>query len=213
MSRALTRTDDNEFQQAMLAGIAALPEHNQNKPSKRSQLLSLGIKWEAGCKQMNKSIELRKLARTNDRVILTRLLKRKGLVKMTKAVIATVQRFICDHRMVVDSLIANDTLLIIDEMAGKKTKRVGKLLLHIPICELHNDLVEAAQKGELPELVDINGRVVVSDTSLRNIPPQQLPRATKRHKQMCGCETCLTPRSNQQSLNAWRDRQLRQLKE
>jgi hypothetical protein len=99
--------------------------------------------------------------------------KRKSALKITREVIATVQCWITEHLMVVDSPISNDTLLIFDETTGKKTKRVGKLLLQIPVRELHNDLVAAAEKGELPGVLDANGRITISDTSLRNILPPQ----------------------------------------
>ena len=62
-------------------------------------------------------------------------------------------------------------LLIKNPETGVK-ERVAKLLLEIPVRELHNDLVEAAESGDVPEVVDRNRKIVISDTSLcRNLPP------------------------------------------
>ena len=79
-------------------------------------------------------------------------------------------------------------------------------MLEIPVRELHNDLVEAANNGDLPEAVDRQGRIIVSDTKLRAILPPELRRATKQHKQMCGCETCYTIKWLHSSLVCFRSR-------
>jgi hypothetical protein len=218
ISRALDRSKEPAFDQAMYAAMApsavsSPQEVEKNFPSHRKQLELLGVQWDKGRDKLKRGTLLRQLNKTDSTVQLTKVPKRNNKKQITKAVISTVRKWITEHPMVVDSPISNDTLKIHDEETGKKTKTVGKLLLQIPIRELHNDLVLAAEKGDLPGLLDLNGRIVVSDTSLRNILPPQLRRATERHKQMCGCETCLTPRSHQQSLNSWRDRHLRQLKE
>ena len=59
--------------------------------------------------------------------------KKKCVRKLTKELISLVQKWICEHPMVANSPIANDTLLVFDEETQKKTKRVGKLLLQISL--------------------------------------------------------------------------------
>jgi hypothetical protein len=88
---------------------------------------------------------------------------------------------------------------------------VGKLLLEISVRELHNDLLDTPENGGLAEARDESGNVLISDTALRYLLPPQLKRMSASHKQMCGCEKCLSIRTLQQSLNAWRFRCLRQL--
>jgi hypothetical protein len=91
-------------------------------------------------------------------------------------------------------------------------ERVPKLLLQIPVRELHNDLLKPVEEGGLLEARDENGIALISDTALRSMMPEQLRRATERHKQMCGCEICITVQSLQQTLNAWRKHHIHKLK-
>jgi uncharacterized protein YciW len=90
---------------------------------------------------------------------------------------------------------------------------VPKLLIEISVRELHNDLLELPESGGLAEARDAEGKVIISDSVLRCLLPPQLRKMTARHKQMCGCEVCLTVIGMQQSLNAWRHRLLRKLKD
>jgi hypothetical protein len=113
--------------------------------------------------------------------------------------------------MVQESPIANDALLHPNPVTGKK-ERVPKLLLQIPICELHRNLLKLVEEGGLPEARDENGRALISDTALWSMMPEQLPRATERHKQMCGCEVCIMVRSLQLTLNAWQKPHINKLK-
>ena len=69
-------------------------------------------------------------------------------------------------------------------MAGLEEKR--RAIISSYIC--YNDLVEAATEGEMKQLLDKDGKMIVSDTKLQSILPPQLRQATQRHKQMCGCE-------------------------
>ena len=87
-----------------------------------------------------------------------------------------IQDWILKHPNVIHSPITIDTLLIKDEftgkyfqfvsiwysftiltiiliyllLIGKKTKRVGKLLLQTSVRELHNDLIKSEKLGGLP---------------------------------------------------------------
>jgi hypothetical protein len=70
--------------------------------------------------------------------------------------------------MVQESHNVNDTLLVKDPITGVK-RRVRKLLLYIPIHELHNNLIKLASEGigGLPEARDNFNNVLISDTRLR----------------------------------------------
>ena len=130
---------------------------------------------------------------------------------MSPEAVEAVCEHVVHHKSVIHSPIANDSLLI--KLPGVAAKsRVGKLLLEIPAPELHNQMV--AEDG-LKEARDSEGRALISDTALRKIIKEQLPqlrRLTAKHKQMCGCETCLTMSSNHKSLVGFRRRRLRELK-
>jgi len=119
--------------------------------------------------------------------------------------------WILDHPHVIDSPITNDCLWIKDPEAPEGRRRVGKLLLEISVRELHNDLLDTPENGGLAEARDESGDVLISDMALGYLLPPQLRRMTASHKQMCGCEKCLSIWSLQQSLNTWRFFYLRQL--
>ena len=129
---------------------------------------------------------------------------------------AALVKWIISHPRVVNSPITRDTLLV-KNPETKQKERVGKLLLEIDVRELHNDLIElpvekGGKGGGLAEARDSNGKIIISDTSLRYLLPPQLKRMTEKHKQMCGCEVCLIGDSHQKTLNAFRVRHKRDLR-
>lgn len=136
---------------------------------------------------------------------------RKGYSRITAEVRAQLHEWVLNHPRVVASPIANDTILVLNRATGKK-ERVGKLLREVSVRELHNDLIEKSieaggKGGGLECARDANsGNVLISDTALRYLLPEQLKPMTERHKQMCGCELCLTPDSLQRTVNAFRAR-------
>ena len=134
---------------------------------------------------------------------------RKGYTKITEEVRAELHDWVLAHPHVVVSPIANDTRLVVDPKTHLDV-RVACLLREVSVRELHNDLIKPVEEGGLA-CARVDGKVIISDTALRYLLPAQLKRMTQRHKQMCGCETCLTPRSLQESLNAHRSRVHRSL--
>ena len=52
----------------------------------------------------------------------------------------------------VHSPITDDTILVVNELTGKKTKRVGKLFLTYSVRELHNDLIKDINDGGLKDI-------------------------------------------------------------
>jgi hypothetical protein len=114
---------------------------------------------------------------------------------------------------VIHSPIANDTILVKLEGHDEK-QRVGKLLLEIPVRELHCLMVAKAEVGGLALAQDDSERIIISDSMLRKIIKKDMPqvkKATDRHKQMCGCELCIQCALHQKSLSAWRYRRLQKL--
>ena len=111
------------------------------------------------------------------------------------------------------SPITRDTLLITD--ADSKVKcRVSKLLLECSMQQLHNELIASPDDGDLPgdRHAETND-VIISDKTLRSLSPNQLHTMTDNHKMMCGCAISNTSKYMQESLNAWRRKQLKIMKD
>ena len=116
-----------------------------------------------------------------------------------------IQKWIIKHPSVVAYPIAIDTILVRDNLTGKKIQRVGKYLIQISIRKLHNDLIKSKNEGGLEEVW--NGKkLLVSDTGLRYMIPINVKKFTLKYKQMCGCEVFIQAKKLQRSLNAWRNR-------
>ena len=125
--------------------------------------------------------------------------KQKGSSKIV-ALVPQIVDWVRTHPNVVPSLQMRDTLIINGE-------RVGKLLLEIPVRELHNSIIKPAEEGGLPCVRDASNRVLVSDTSFCSILKKHIPelrKATDAHRQMCGCEICVISTLMFKSIEAWR---------
>ena len=128
----------------------------------------------------------------------------------TKEFVLEMWNWVEGHSDVVQSPIVNDTLLTKNRQ-GVKTP-VPKLLLRIPVCELHNDMIKPVSEGGFGLAHNFAGEVQTSDTSLCKHLPPQLHRMSERHKQMYGCEPCSQGRSLTQSLQAWWQQMVSEMK-
>ena len=108
--------------------------------------------------------------------------------------------------------IARDTLLITYAEYGVK-RRLPKLLLECSMRQLYNELIASPDNGGLlgARHADTND-VIISDTMLRSLAPPQLRTMTYHQKMMCGCAICNTSKYFQESLNAFRRKQLKSCK-
>ena len=68
---------------------------------------------------------------------------------------------------------------------------VPKLLLQVSIRELHNSLVSDPNDGGLKDARDEDGKIIISDSTLRSLLPPQLKQMSTRYKIMCRCECCI----------------------
>ena len=111
------------------------------------------------------------------------------------------------------SPITRDTLLIAD--ADTKVKRrVPKLLFECSMQQLHNELIDSPYDvGLVGAIHAIINDVIISDTMLRSLAPSQLRPMIDNHKMMFGCAICNTSKYMQESLNAWRRKQLKIMKD
>ncbi len=71
--------------------------------------------------------------------------------------------WIANHKNVIASPIAKDTLLVLNSETGEK-ERVGKPTLESSFGKLHNLLIEREEDGGLAWARDANGNIVIYDT-------------------------------------------------
>jgi hypothetical protein len=177
----------------------------KNRISQTQMSKSLGLNPSQGKRLFSRSRKRRQsLIENPGHGTWSQKTKRKGHSKITGSVKIKLRNWIVNHPHVIASPIVNDTLFVQNPITKVK-ERVGKLLLEVPVRELHNDLIEPPERGGFVEAWQ-DGKVIISDTSLRRLLPKELRPATERHKQMCCCETCMSPRMLQSSLNAFRPR-------
>ena len=111
------------------------------------------------------------------------------------------------------SPIIRDTLLIADA-DSKVKRRVTTLLLECSMKQLYNELVASPDYGGLvgARHAETND-VIISDTMIRSLAPPQIRPMIYNHKIMCGCDIYNTSKYMQESLNAWRRKQLKIIKD
>jgi hypothetical protein len=169
---------------------------DEKAPPLGATLDLLGLTRKSGAARLELAIQKRrellvsKGASRNAKwsVILRR--KWKGRRKMSPVVKQAVVNWIQSHENVATSPICNETILA-KEPGSNEKRRVPKLLLEVPVRELHNLLVAPLDQGGLSQSRDADGKIIVSDTTLRRIMKKDLPHLchmSLRHKQMCGCK-------------------------
>ena len=73
------------------------------------------------------------------------------------------------------------------------------------VRELHNILLSDPNDGGLKDARDEDGKIIISDSTLRSLLPPQLKQMSARYKIMCGFECCISAKSINSSLLSWRD--------
>ena len=95
--------------------------------------------------------------------------------------------WITRHSQVVQSPISNYCLkVILDDQT--EPQLVPKLLLQVSVRELHIRLVSDPNNGGLKNARDEDGKIIISNSTLRSLLPPQLKQMSARYKIMCGCE-------------------------
>jgi hypothetical protein len=215
-----TNQDQMLVRDAVVAAVVSSPNsyRNGSAPSMSQSLFFLGLQDQKNYRNLVKrAINTRgrmKAARAvNSNPKWLSILRRcwKGHRRVTDEVKQKVIGWIKSNEHVVESPIFGDT--IFKKYPNGEKQRVPKLLLEVPVRELHNDLVG---DGGLEEAIDAaTGTPINSDTALRLIIKKEIPelrRMSTRHKIMRGCEICIIVRSHQKTLNAWRRRKIRMIR-
>ena len=77
------------------------------------------------------------------------------------------------------------------------------------VRELHNSLVSDPNDGGLKAVRGEDGKIIISDSTLRSLFPSQSKQMSARYNILCGCECCISDKSIHFSLLSWRDRYLK----
>ena len=80
--------------------------------------------------------------------------------------------------------------------------------------QLHNELIASPNDGGLVGARHtITNDVIINETMLCSLAPPQLRPMTDNHKMMCGRDICNTSKYMQESLNAWRRKKSKTMKD
>ena len=119
---------------------------------------------------------------------------RKGHSKINDQIKRNLYTWITRHPQVVQSPISNDCIkVVLDDQS--EPQLVPKFLLQVSVRELHNSLVSDPNDGGLKDTRDEDGKIIISDSTLRSLLPPQLKQMSARYKIMCGCECCIYAKS------------------
>ena len=80
--------------------------------------------------------------------------------------------------------------------------------------QLHNELIASPDDGgSLGDKHANKNDVIISNTMLCSLSPPQLRSMTYHQKMMCGCAICNSSNYFQESLNSWRQKQIKIMKD
>ena len=77
------------------------------------------------------------------------------------------------------------------------------------VRELYNILVSDPNDGGFKDARDKNDKIVISDSTLLSLLPNQLKQIYSRYNIMCGCECCVSAKILYSSFLSWSDRYLK----
>ena len=99
-------------------------------------------------------------------------MEKKGHSKINEQIKRNLYTWITRHPEVVQSPISNDCLkVMLDDQT--KPQIVPVFLLQVSIIELHNSLVSDPNYGGLKDYRDEDGKIIISDSTLRSLLPPQ----------------------------------------
>jgi hypothetical protein len=202
MTKKGGRSDNvkSAFIQSLMVALTSAPVAiKNNQPSLRKQAQSLGLGVSRGWRYLSEGHRKREKIETGEEEY-PRTKKAKRSSRYTAEYRESIREWVRNHQFVRVSPIKSDMLQI-------NGLEEPKLLREIPIREMHNDLVRSVEDGGLECALDTDGKPTISDSQFRKLLKEVLPqlrKASLRHKQMCGCETCIGMRYLQEALNRFR---------
>ena len=107
--------------------------------------------------------------------------KKKGHSKINEQIKRNLYTWITRHPQVVKSPISNGCLkVVLDDQT--EPQLVPKLLLQVSVRELPNSIVSDPNDGGLKDARDEDGKIIISDSTLRSLLPPQLKQISARYK-------------------------------
>ena len=97
---------------------------------------------------------------------------KKGHSKINEQIKRNLYTWITRHPQVVQSPISNDGLKMTLYDQTEPTL-VPKLLLQVSVRDLYNSLVSDPNDGGLKDARDEDGKIIISDSTLRSLLPPQ----------------------------------------
>jgi hypothetical protein len=187
------------FVNSLMVALASTEDRLNSNPSLRKQAKSLGLKVSTGWRYLSKGSKKRRMIADGEEYYPT-VKKVRRTTRYDAEYKEAVKHWVMHHQFVRVSPIKSDTLKI-----GEHEE--PKLLREVSIREMHNDMLRTVEDCGLKCARDDEGEPTISDTRFRIMLKEVLPqlrKATQRHKQMCGCETCIGVRYLQFALNRFR---------
>ncbi len=187
------------FVNSLMVALASTEDRLNSNPSLRKQAKSLGLKVSTGWRYLSKGSKKRRMIADGEEYYPT-VKKVRRTTRYDAEYKEAVKHWVMHHQFVRVSPIKSDTLKI-----GEHEE--PKLLREVSIREMHNDMLRTVEDCGLKCAQDDEGEPTISDTRFQILLKEVLPqlrKATQRHKQMCGCETCIGVRYLQFALNRFR---------
>jgi hypothetical protein len=127
-----------------------------------SRLLELN---ESRCRRLFSKGKIRVDKAINESAKWSGSRQRRHYSKIKNTLKERLDIWIREHPNVRPSPITSDTLLVKNKVTGEK-ERVGKLILEIPVRELHNDMLLPVNKGGFEGAFNASGVPIISDSTL-----------------------------------------------
>jgi hypothetical protein len=135
--------------------------------------------------------------------ILSHVVKRGVHSRFTPDLIAEIRAWVIGCNKIIESSNASDSIMVKCPITGDK-KKERKYFYMFSVQDLHTELVKPVNQGGFAGAYNEKGKLIISDTALRNILPKNVSKMSDSQKQMCGCEVCLNAHSMMLALNSWR---------
>jgi hypothetical protein len=137
------------------------------------------------------------------------IVRRKNFFDPTSAVLLHVVKrgawvLKCDK--VSESPNASDSITMVKCPITGEKKKERKCFYMFSVRDIHTELIKPVDQGGFAGAYNEEGKLIISDTALRNMLPKNISRMSDSQKQMCGCEICLNGNSMMMALNSWRGR-------
>jgi hypothetical protein len=133
--------------------------------------------------------------------VLLNVVKCGAHCRFTPELIAEIRAWVLRCNKLIESPNASDSIMVKCPITGKK-KKERKFFYMFSVRDIHTELVKPVSQGGFAGAYNEEGKLIISDTALRNMLPKNVSRMSDSQKQTCGCEICLNTYSMMLALNS-----------